>query len=155
MSKVETVNEIVNPLIKTAKSIAKKMEHAPTWFIGNKDGMTVIQTHFSNNQEKDLMAKAIKMKLMELEADFYVFIHEAYMLQLENPEDYNPNKPVKEQAGNIECLFISYKNREGFGKMWVYPIKNSNGKRILGKPQIADNRDDSSDMKGRMVIEDW
>lgn len=151
----KSVDGRVKPFIEIAKAIAKKEEHSPTWVLGTEDSAEVIQTPFSDNKQKDIIVNLIKRKLTELNAEFYVFIHEAYMLMAKNISEYNPDKPVKDHEGRIECLIVNYQNREGFYKMWVFEITEKDGKRVLGKPKISDNREEGTSHEGRMVIDEW
>lgn len=151
----EGVDERVKPFIHVARQIIKHSDyHQPTWVIGGQVGtLGVIQTPFRDNVDKEGIIEYIKRKLTKEQADFYIFIHEAYMLKT-TKEKYNPDLPVKEQKG-IDCLIINYQNREGFYKMWIYPIIKKGKVRYTGKPEISDNREKGTEHGGRMVINGW
>lgn len=150
-----SVDGRVEPFIDTAKQIIRTCSyHSPTWVIGTKKSVAVIQSKF---EDKVTATNFIKKKLTEMNAEFFIFIHEAYYLKLKREQfhKFNPYQPVKEHEGSIDCLMVIYQTREGFSKMWSFPIIQTKGKRDLGKPDISDNRQGKNFQIGQMVIDGW
>jgi len=155
--KLKNIDEFVNTLIEKAKEVVKEVEHRPLFILDSKNTIVLIQTNFRNEFDKVLTAKLIQAKLKELNSDFYVFIDEVWVVQLETKkerENYKKN-PISASIHpqRREMLFVNFVNREGFMKTWFYPIrKSANGKRYLGRPTIRDNREDNRNAEGKFIF---
>ena len=122
------IDKVVEPYLRVSEMISSRTEHKPTIAMHNKKGIEVMQMVFASGTKHE-WAKVIHERLTKLNADFYVFISEAYMKMGGKKE-------------SSEVLFLMFVNRVGFVKMWLREILRDNENRRIGlsRPVIWDNR---------------
>lgn len=119
--------KLTDPLILTAiegvrLNLKTHDELLPTWFIGANGKLTLVGTPFMGpdiGRAKDRIADAIRRITRDLEADFILFISEAWGLRdTEATKEYMADngrrwKSVSEHPKAFECVTLMLETRTG------------------------------------------
>lgn len=82
-------SEIITDIVKmVGENVKDSPELLPTFFVGYDDKWDVYATLFHNEEEKDAIASLIKSKVKEKNADFVLFVSEAYVLKCATEEEW-------------------------------------------------------------------
>jgi hypothetical protein len=144
----------VKHLTEIAKLNATNREHMPMFFVPNdeKKQMMIVAAIFEDDETKEMTITAMKRALYNTNAEYYIFISEGYRKQVTDQEALRhiSGERIKDMPGRIEVLNICYVNRDGYSKMWSYPIKGELGNRTFDKPLVMDNKEGA--LSGNFVI---
>lgn len=125
------------------------------FFVPNDEAkqLMVIAALFRDYDEKQMTIKAVRRALYNTNAEYYIFISEGYRKQVSDEEAlrHMNGERIKDMPGRIEVLNICYVKRDGYSKMWSYPINGETPNRTFGKPMVMDSNE--GPVGGAFVIE--
>lgn len=116
-------NPVINGAIQSAmKLVAETDNLMPMFFVGNNDETNVVATPFRNDDEKNQAAAAVRHFAAKMNANFILFISEAWTLKThEASEDYMANREkYKYDMGNHpDAVEIAMFQVETEATMWM------------------------------------
>lgn len=131
MTKLEKLFERASEFaVDTFKASGEVM---PMWIAQDGKGEVIpILTPFTNDEEKDVTADAVREIFKKVGAVRCAFISEAWML-VGDKNNKMPEGPIREHPNRVEALVITVEDNVGVSIMGSYPILRP----IDGKPRLG------------------
>lgn len=149
----ENYRQVLQNAIDTSREYLADSDdgHPPIVVLGCSKNKQIhfLSAPFANKIEKDLFAEAIKAYAKEYDADFFIFVSEAYILRAEQLGGNEAMEKlraqftsVKDCPGRVECLMFALETPYG---NWIATpeIHTKNGKRTFDEPTFVKSDDAS------------